>query len=293
MLELSHLQALASGARGVTPVSRKPVKTRFTVDERGYIESFFHSLSTRNLKSKRMRTLLALCKLLGKRLEASSWHRLEEANKVGSGLHFFVGKRTVESGNDWQLKCLGLAEVEPAVFIVGLNQIFYDHATAYWVDRVPQNDEIMRHLRFKEIPFGQALYLMDEKWREAYEAWLNNVIENRGVDEPQPGSVLFVTAAITRERGDAIELEWLVDGGVQTTIPVRVTLPRSEFVDCIECREYDETPHLFARSSWLTKVFGSIEPWEILADQDLIKSIEQGLAEAVAGNLMSHEDVWD
>ena len=151
----------------------------------------------------------------------------------------------------------------------------------------------MRHLPFEDIPLGQALYLMDEKWRKAYEAWLNNVIENRGVDEPQPGSVLFVTAAENRERGDAIELEWLVDGGIQTTIPFRVTFPRSEFVDCIECRDYDDKPHLFARSSWLTNVFGSIEPWEILADQDLMKSIKQGLAEAAAGNLMRHEDVWD
>ena len=150
----------------------------------------------------------------------------------------------------------------------------------------------MRHLLFEEIPHGQALYLMDEKWREAYESWLNNVIENGG-GEPQPGSVLFMTAAKSRDRGDAIELEWLVDGGVQTTIPVRVTFPRSEFVDCIECKEYDDKPHLFARSSWLAKVFGSIEPWEILADQDLVKSIKQGLAEAAAGHLMSHEDVWD
>ena len=151
----------------------------------------------------------------------------------------------------------------------------------------------MRHLRFEDIPLGQALYLMDEKWRKAYEAWLNSVIKNRGVDELQPGSVLFVTAARTREREDAIELEWLVDGGVQTTIPVRVIFPRSEFVDCIESREYDEKPHLFARSSWLAKVFGSIEPWEILADHDLMESIRQGLAEAAAGNLMSHDDVWD
>lgn len=293
MLELSNLQALASGARGVKPVSRKPVKTRFTKDERGCIESFFRSLPTRNLKSKRMRTLLALCKLLGERLDASNWHHLEEANEVGNGLHFFVGKRPVESGNDWQLKCLGLAEVEPAVFVVGLNQIFYDHANSHWVDRVSQNDEFIRHLRFDDIPLGQTLYLMDEKWRKGYEAWLNNVIQNHGVDETQPGSVLLLTAAKTRKRGDAIELEWLVDGGVQTTIPVRVTLPRSEFVDCIECREYDERPHLFARSSWLAKVFGSIEPWEILADQDLMRSIKQGLVEAAAGKLLSHKDVWD
>ena len=38
---------------------------------------------------------------------------------------------------------------------------------------------------------------------------------------------------------------------------------------------------------------GLLETLEILADQDLAKSIEQGLADAVAGRLVSHEDVWD
>ena len=36
-----------------------------------------------------------------------------------------------------------------------------------------------------------------------------------------------------------------------------------------------------------------IETLEVLADQDLPKSIERGLAEAEAGNLVTHEDVWD
>ena len=38
---------------------------------------------------------------------------------------------------------------------------------------------------------------------------------------------------------------------------------------------------------------GLIETLEILADQDLRKSIEQGLTDAAAGRLVSHEDVWD
>ena len=38
---------------------------------------------------------------------------------------------------------------------------------------------------------------------------------------------------------------------------------------------------------------GLLETLEILADQDLAKSIEQGLADAAAGRLVSHEDVWD
>ena len=33
--------------------------------------------------------------------------------------HFLVGKDTVKGKNDWQLKCLGLAEVRSGVFVVG------------------------------------------------------------------------------------------------------------------------------------------------------------------------------
>ena len=36
-----------------------------------------------------------------------------------------------------------------------------------------------------------------------------------------------------------------------------------------------------------------IETLEVLADQDLPMSIERGLAEAEAGDLVTHENVWD
>ena len=38
---------------------------------------------------------------------------------------------------------------------------------------------------------------------------------------------------------------------------------------------------------------GLIETLDILADQDLGQSIRQGLADAQAGKLLRHEDVWD
>ena len=43
----------------------------------------------------------------------------------------------------------------------------------------------------------------------------------------------------------------------------------------------------------LTDYEGLIETLEILADQDLAKSIEQGLAETEADEVLKHEDVWD
>ena len=38
---------------------------------------------------------------------------------------------------------------------------------------------------------------------------------------------------------------------------------------------------------------GLIETLEILADQDLGQSIRNGLADAQAGKVLTHEDVWD
>lgn len=38
---------------------------------------------------------------------------------------------------------------------------------------------------------------------------------------------------------------------------------------------------------------GLLETLEILGDQDLATSIQKGLAEAAAGDVLTHEDVWD
>ncbi len=43
----------------------------------------------------------------------------------------------------------------------------------------------------------------------------------------------------------------------------------------------------------LTDYEGLVETLEVLADQDLARSIERGLAEAEADRVVSHEDVWD
>ena len=103
MLGLSKMRELADGAQNVKLVSRKPVKTQFTEDEREIAKDFFRSQRSRNPNSMRMRSFFHLCKLLGEPLDASNWHLLEDADIVGD-LHFLVGKGTVKFGNDWQLK---------------------------------------------------------------------------------------------------------------------------------------------------------------------------------------------
>ena len=129
MLDLSKMEELAAGA---PRVGRMPVKTRFSVDERRIVKDFFFSLCPpRKAGSRRMRSFFALCDLLGDPLDSSTWNRLENTDIVGD-LDFLVGRGPVRCDpgheNDWQLKCLGLKEVSPRVFVVGLNRVFYDHA---------------------------------------------------------------------------------------------------------------------------------------------------------------------
>ena len=35
---------------------------------------------------------------------------------------------------------------------------------------------------------------------------------------------------------------------------MRVTLPRTQFITCTECRDYDEKPRIFVRGDWLTNL---------------------------------------
>ena len=133
MLDLSKMNKLADGARNVEPISRNPVKTQFIKCERDIVERFFRS-QKRDSRSARMQSFFALCPLLGKPLDASKWHLLEDAAKDSVRLHFLVGRDKVveKTPNDWQLKCLGLAEIKvgSGVFVVGLNQIFYSNVTS-------------------------------------------------------------------------------------------------------------------------------------------------------------------
>jgi len=138
MLDRWKMSELADGARRV---GREPVKTQFTGSERGIVKNFFFSLCPPRIPSSmRMRSFFALCELLGEPLDSSNWHRLEKADKVkGGALHFLVGQRPVRNDpghrEDWQLKCLGLKEINPGVFVVGLNEIFYKHTGGHQLRR--------------------------------------------------------------------------------------------------------------------------------------------------------------
>ncbi len=110
------------------------------------------------------------------------------------------------------------------------------------------HDLIEKH-SFENIPLDRDLYLMDEKWMLEYEGSLLTLFNGGERDE-----VGYISFAAAREiRPEAIELSWYPNV-FDRFHEVRVILPRSQFVVCTECWQWDEKPRIFVRSGWLTNL---------------------------------------
>ena len=111
------------------------------------------------------------------------------------------------------------------------------------------HDQIHVH-PFEDIPLERDLCLMDEKWMQAYEKDLLNMFS--GVEHEPAGYIAPATAhAINSE---AITLSWYPN--IHDRFHrMGVTLPRAQFVTCIECWDYDEKPHVFVRGHWLSNLY--------------------------------------
>lgn len=112
---------------------REPVKIDFTDEDKAEIKRFFEQWKRRG--TSRRESFLWLCDLLGERLHPSNWERLYACVKVSGtdGLDFLVGGHKIRENRektDWTNKILGLKRVAPGVFVVGVNQIYYDHANS-------------------------------------------------------------------------------------------------------------------------------------------------------------------
>lgn len=118
---------------------RTPVKTRFTYREKNIVK---HFIRREKRQFPRKESLLCLCDLLGERLTPSNWERLYACMKIPGpdALDFLVGGhdvRPLRQKTDWTNKCFGLKKVERDVFVVGLNQIFYDNVDSDTADSLP------------------------------------------------------------------------------------------------------------------------------------------------------------
>jgi hypothetical protein len=106
--------------------------------------------------------------------------------------------------------------------------------------------ELIEQHPYDSVPLNRDLYLMDEEWMQAYEEELLTLV--RGGGHRHVGSV---SPAAAREiKPEAIELSWYPNV-LDRFHEVRVILPRSQFVVCTECWQWDEKPRIFVRSGWL------------------------------------------
>ena len=95
------------------------------------------------------------------------------------------------------------------------------------------------------------LIIMDEKWISDYEREWVQVFAGSAAN---PYLVGFVTRVVARSVGDGwVELAWYVNIN-ERFHEVPLFLPVDCIVTCVDVPTYDEKPHIFVRSDWLTDI---------------------------------------
>jgi len=130
---------------------------------------------------------------------------------------------------------------------------------------------------FENIPLDEDVFLMDEKWMAEYEAAMVGMFI--GGVYPVVGYISY--AAVRNIGSSSLELSWYPNI-YDRFHEVRVSLPRSAFIKCVGCYEYDEKPHIFVRSSWLTNLY--LRAYSVFALVDAI-----GVKVALANGLLTRD----
>ncbi len=131
---------------------------------------------------------------------------------------------------------------------------------------------------FENVPLNRDVFLIEEKWLKRYEAsWVkffNKVGEQKIVG-------YISCAAIRRIDEHALELSWYPNIHDRFH-EVRITLPRSEFICCVDVYDYDEKPHIFVKNAWLNDLH--LRPYSAFALVDAI-----GVKRALAAQTLNEE----
>ncbi len=90
---------------------------------------------------------------------------------------------------------------------------------------------------------------MDEKWMSEYEKALVGMFD--GGNYTNVGYISY--AAARAVAASSIELSWYPNI-YDRFHGVKISLPRDQFVTCVDCPTYDEKPHVFVKSEWLTNL---------------------------------------
>jgi hypothetical protein len=102
---------------------------------------------------------------------------------------------------------------------------------------------------FAKVPLDAEIFLVDEKWMADWEQAMVRMFEGG-----EYANVGYISWAVARSlRTSSMEISWYPN--IHTRFhEVKIVLPRSAFVTCVGCHEYDERPHLFVKSEWLDEL---------------------------------------
>ena len=119
------------------------------------------------------------------------------------------------------------------------------------------------HFDFEQVPLDRDVFLMDECWMMEWESAYLDLFEGK----PFRNIGYISYAAIRKASADALEVSWYPNI-MDRFHEVSVLLPRSAFVACVDVNNYDEKPHIFVSSEWLTELH--LRPYSAFALIDAI-----------------------
>ena len=129
--------------------------------------------------------------------------------------------------------------------------------------------------KFEDVPLNQDVFLMEECWLNEWEAARLDLFA--GKEDRNVGYISY--AAVHNATSEALEISWYPNV-FDRFHEVAVVLPRSAFVACVDIYDYDEKPHIFVKSDWLTGLH--LRPYSAFALVDAI-----GVKDALARGLLT------
>jgi hypothetical protein len=103
---------------------------------------------------------------------------------------------------------------------------------------------------FEKVPLDRDIFLMSDRWMPEFEKATVAMFD--GGEYPIVGYVAY--AAARRVTAHAMELSWYPNISDRFH-EVKVILPRSEFVTCVGCDDYDLKPYVFVHDAWLNQLY--------------------------------------
>ncbi len=141
--------------------------------------------------------------------------------------------------------------------------------------------EMFEKYEFGSIPLNQDIFIVDETYIDEYEQSILRLAEDG--DDKIVGYISY--AAANRINDNSIELSWYPDV-YNRFHEVSISLPKDQFITCVECWSWSQKPRIFVKSEWLKSIH--IRLYSIFMLIDAI-----GVKEALESGIITREKLID